>query len=151
MTDSSWSPPRTLELRRVLSEGTLHGLRIGDPPDRIEATLGPPQAPPQPIGRRSKLRSWLYGNVTVLSTAERVEGIEIDFEGSHPRLVEAGEMGEWTLDRWRTFARDEDWEARERSPVIQLVGAHAIVGLDEDGALHVVSLRAPVPAGFESK
>lgn len=140
-----------LELRQILREGTLAGLRVGDSPERIEATLGPPQAPPQRLGRRSKLRSWLYGNVTVLSTAERVEGIEIDFEGSRPRLVEAGELGQWTLDQWRTFARDEGWTAREHPPVVQLVADHAIVGLGEEGSLHVVSLRASEPNGLETE
>lgn len=94
------------------------------------------------LGKRSKLWSWPYGNVTVLTAARRVETIEIDFEGQRPVLVDAGELAGWSLDDWRGYARSEGWDVSSRDGEITILeGPHARVGLDSDGRLHVVSLR----------
>lgn len=141
MSISTWSPPRRFALESVLYDGSLGGLRVGDARDRIETVLGPPEAPPQRIGRKGKLWSWLYGNVSVLVANGRVEGIELDFEGNRLAMVEAGDMARWSLVGWRAFAERKRWTLRETTPVVSIVAPHAIVALDSDGALHVVSLR----------
>lgn len=139
---STWAPAQHLALEDVLLDGSLGGLRVGDASDRIEAALGPPQAPAQRIGRRSKLKSWLYGNVTVLEAGGRVEGIELDFEGERPTMVDAGAMAAWSIESWRTYAERKGWSLREGTSVVTLVAPHAIVSLEPDGTLHTVSLRA---------
>lgn len=138
---SGWQPRRRFELAEVLREGQLEGLELGAPADRIEAALGPPHAPAAKLSKRSKLWSWLYGNVTVLTAARRVEAIEIDFEGQRTVLVEAGALAEWSLDDWRAYARSEGWIITSRDEITILEGPQARVSLDADGRLHVVSLR----------
>lgn len=140
--EGNWQPRRRIELAEVLREGGLAGLEIGALADQIEVTLGPPQAPAAKLSKRSKLWSWLYGNVTVLTAARRVEAIEIDFEGQRPALVEAGALAEWSLADWQAYARREGWTITSRDEITVLDGPRARVSLDADGRLHVVSLRA---------
>jgi hypothetical protein len=145
MSSSTWAPAHCFTLEDVLRDGSLGELRVGDASERVEAVLGPPQAPTQRIGRRSKLRSWLYGNVTILEAEGRVEGIELDFEGNRPTMVDAGAMAGWAIESWRTYAERKGWRLRDTAPVVTLVAPYAIVSLEPDGTLHTVSLRA-VPA-----
>jgi len=139
--EGGWQPRCRIELAEVLREGRLAGLEIGAPADQVEATLGPPQAPAAKLSKRSKLWSWLYGNVTVLTAARRVEAIEIDFEGQQPALVEAGALAEWSLDDWRAHAQREGWTIASRDEITTLESPRARVSLDADGQLHVVGLR----------
>ncbi len=71
--ENSWAPMRRIELTEVLREGRLAGLIIGDPDEQIVALLGAPQVPVGKLSEHSKLWSWSYGNVTVLTAARRVE------------------------------------------------------------------------------
>ncbi len=139
--EANWQPMRRIELADALREGRLAGLAIGDPAQQIELLLGPPQAPAARLSKRSKLWSWLYGNVTVLTAARRVEAIQLDFEGQRPVLVDAGELAQWSLDDWRDYALREGWSISSREEITILESRHARVCLEADGRLHVVSLH----------
>ena len=77
----------------------------------------------------------------MLTAAWRVEAIEIDFEGERPALVEAGPLGEWSLDQWLALAASEGWTITNLDEITILNGPRARISLDSDGQLHVVSLR----------
>jgi hypothetical protein len=137
-----WQPRRRVALADLLRNGRIADLTIGAPASQIEATLGPPQAPAAKLSKRSKLWSWQYGNLTVLTADHRVEAIEIDFEGQRPALVELGGLAGWSLADWLAHAQREGWTASSPDAEITILdGPQARVSLDADGQLHVVSLR----------
>ena len=120
--------------------GALGELRPGAPESDLEAVLGTPQAPAAKLGSRSQLRSWLYGNVTVLVSEQKVVTIELDFEGAREPVVARGVTAAWRLEEWRAFAADQGWAESELAGVVRLQGPLVSVSLDEDGDLHTARL-----------
>ena len=136
----AWRPRQRFALVDVLLAGNLGGLCVGDPSDRVEALLGPPQAPAGRLSKRSKLWSHGYGNVAVLTAARRVASVEIDFEGQRAAMVEAGALAGWSLDEWRAFAGPAGFVEEARGEIVVLRSASARVVLDAGGALHLARL-----------
>lgn len=135
-----WSPHRVYELREVLDEQSLGGLRVGDPEERIESVLGAPEGPRARLGRKSKIWARQYGNVSVLSSEGRVIAVNMDFEGQRVPMVSAGELGSWTLPAWEAFALARGWEVRSISGVPSLLGAGVTIGIHPEGTLHTAGL-----------
>jgi hypothetical protein len=137
---TEWQPLRVYQLRDVVHECSLGGVRVGERAESIEPRLGPPELAAARLGRKSKMHDVQYGNVSVMTKAGMVIAVNMDFEGARPEMVTPGETRDWTIAEWEDFARAEGWQIRKLADTILLERRGAAIGLDTDGGLHTVSL-----------
>jgi hypothetical protein len=139
-----------IALREVLETATLHGLSVGAPIDQIEMKLGAPPLPRCRLGKRSRIWSYRYGNVSVLAS-ERVLSFMIDFPERDGALVTAADVGSWRIEDWSSYAVAEGFVVSRTSDGWLLDRADVTVGLAPEDALHVVHIRGRRAARSEAR
>jgi hypothetical protein len=148
---SLWKPQQRFELEDVLRTKSLGGVRLDTLDDQIESLLGPSETPVARLGRKSKIWSVQYGNVSIMTEGHRVIAIEMNFERAsandnevpsiHPPMVDAGRLGAWRRPEWLAYAENSGWTVRDVGGATRLIGDGARVSLGVDGELHVASLQ----------
>jgi hypothetical protein len=140
MSDTSWIPTRLFYVEDILKDMAIGGLKIGAGQNEIEASLGPPELPMARLGKRSKIWVSLYGNVSVLTSNEKVISIDIDFHGNRAEMVQAGLFEKWHLQEWKSYAQDQGWHLKPIGNQYTMVGDGITIGLDNEGEIGTLSL-----------
>src|SRR5262245_18165118 len=125
-----WSAQKLFGLAEVLEQEAIGDIEVGSPVDRLVPVLGPPVLPPSKLNRRSRIWSWVYGNLSVLASNDRIDEIQIDFEGNRSTLIDAGIMRTWGMAEWRSYAEQRGLDVCQRSEMLELRGPRTIVALD---------------------
>jgi hypothetical protein len=140
-TEATWVPLHIFELEDILRSSSLGELRVGASTDQIEPILGPPETPPARQAKKSHDYTWCFGNVLIWTADHRVVAIYIDFDGSRTPMVRAGALASWKPAEWAELATRSGWRIQSLLGVTSFLSDDLSVGLDEEGALHVVCLR----------
>lgn len=139
MNDTSWIPKRMFYVEDILKNMSVGGLKIGAGQSEIEVLLGPPELPMAKLGKKSKIWASLYGNVSVLTSNEKVISIDIDFHGNRTKMVQTGAFEKWHLQDWKNYAQSQGWHLKSIGDQYKVDGDGITIGLDNEGEIGTLS------------
>lgn len=139
MNDTFWMPKRFYYIDEILKEMAIGGLKIGAGQNEIEVLLGPPELPMARLGRKSKIWVSLYGNVSVLTSNNKVINIDIDLHGNRTEMVQIGSLEKWQLQEWKNYADDQGWHLKPIGNQYKVDGDGITIGLDSEGVIGTLS------------
>lgn len=135
-----WQTHLQFNLIDIIDHGDIQGLRVGSSVMKIQSILGEPQYPVAKLNKKSKVYCHLYGNINIYSANDVVEAINIDVHGNQKLPVILGELVNWRLAKWLSWAESSAWQVEQGNERVNLSINNLTIQLFPSGKLALVSL-----------